>query len=179
MIEFIASSFPAHFRSLSATLQSKVACQVPQFVARVRTLDRTILKDSTNHMKNIPIYILALLLLSLIAIIGFIYSNLNEDPVLHIDQCKNDIERLCSHLNSEKAGTMSCLARHMNTLSPECKKTIDGSKKSHPCEADAKKYCSDIKPGGGRIKACLIQNASKLSSECRNFGAKNLGLMGN
>lgn len=102
-----------------------------------------------------------------------------------LDQCKDDIAKLCASVGPGGGKLLKCLHDHKAELSEPCQAALapggkggrkgpgapvewgpmPGMRKS--CSAEIGKLCKDTVPGHGRIAVCLNEHKSELSPGCK------------
>ena len=86
--------------------------------------------------------------------------------------CAADIQKYCSDVTRGGGRVVACLKAHEDKLSPQCRASMEESKKKvreaiDSCKSDTQKFCANVKPGQGRVAACLKAHEDRLSPECR------------
>ena len=86
--------------------------------------------------------------------------------------CLDDIQKLCANVPATGGKIQACLKSHEKDLTGDCKKHVDGLRKTVQklaaiCVWDIERFCGDVNPGGGRIVTCLENNRNDLSPNCK------------
>jgi Cysteine rich repeat len=92
--------------------------------------------------------------------------------------CVADVQKYCANVPTGGGRVQACLKDHTADLSANCKKHLDGLKKTigalvAVCYYDIARFCGDQAPGGGRIAGCLQDHSDDLSPECKDRIKKN------